>query len=155
MRIYLAARYSRRVELCGYRESLRAAGFEVESRWLDGNHQIGTDGTPIGDHGEKLVEGDDGSTHVAAAELRSKFALEDFYDVMTCDMLIAFTEPPRSGNSRGGRHVELGIALGTMKRVWIVGPRENIFCWMEDVRQFDGFTEALSELVGERFKSVA
>ncbi len=148
MRIYLAARYSRRAELCGYRDTLRAAGFTVEARWLDGNHQIGTDGTPIGDRGEKLVEGDDESTHVAAAELRSKFAQEDFADVMTCDMLIAFMEPPRSGNSRGGRHVEFGVALGTMKRVWIVGPRENIFCWMDDVHQFDGFDAALSALIG-------
>lgn len=149
MRIYLAARYSRRQELAEYREQLRQAGFNVQARWLDGNHQIGTDGTPIGDNGERLVEHNDGSTDVAAAELRSKFAGEDFGDVIGCDLLIAFTEPPRSNASRGGRHVEFGIALGMMKRVWIVGPRENIFCWLEDVRQFDSFGDALANLAAE------
>lgn len=147
MRIYLAARYSRRLELCGYRERLTAAGHVVEAVWLNGEHQISDRGSPIGDTGEALVEGDDGSTNVRAAALRSKFAQDDFRDVITCDMLIAFTEPPRSNASRGGRHVELGIALGLMKRVWIVGPRENIFCWLDDVRQFDTFEAALSALM--------
>ena len=147
MRIYLAARYSRREELCGYREQINAlSGHAVEACWLNGKHQISDTGTPIGDHGESLVEGDDGSTNVRAAELRGKFAAEDFRDVIMCDMLIAFTEPPRSNASRGGRHVEFGIALGRMKRVWIVGPRENIFCWLEDVRQFETFEAAIEQL---------
>lgn len=149
MRIYLAARYSRRLELVGCRDQLRAAGHTVQSTWLDGNHQIADDGTPIGEAGEALVEGDDGSTSQRAAALRAKFAGEDFRDVIMCDLLIAFTEPPRSGHSRGGRHVELGIALGRMKRVWVVGPRENLFCWMDDVRQFDTFDQCFGALRAE------
>lgn len=158
MRIYLAARYSRREELCGYREQLRAAGHTVQAVWLDGEHQISDTGKPIGEHGEALVEGtlrpgerlsqEDMSARAAA--LRQKFAQDDFRDVTMCELLIAFTEPPRSGNSRGGRHVELGIALGHMKRVWIVGPRENIFCWLDDVRQFDNWQECLAALTRER-----
>ena len=137
MKIYLAARYSRREELCGYRELLRAAGHAVDAVWLNGTHQISDSGKPIGEAGEALVEGDDGSSSDCAAALRLRFAMDDFRDVSMCELLIAFTEPPRSNASRGGRHVELGIALGQMKRVWIVGPRENIFCWLDDVRQFD------------------
>lgn len=57
MLIYLAARYSRRLELCGYREQLRAAGHKVQAVWLDGEHQISDLGTPIGEGGEVLVEG--------------------------------------------------------------------------------------------------
>lgn len=146
MRIYLAARYSRRLELCGYRDQLHAAGHTVQAVWLDGEHQISDTGTPIGESGEALVEGDDGSRTERAAALRSKFAQDDFRDVVMCELLIAFTEPPRVANSRGGRHVELGIALGQMKRVWIVGPRENIFCWLDDVRQFDTWGECLGFL---------
>jgi hypothetical protein len=146
MRIYLASRYSRRLELCGYRERIVATDHRVNAEWLNGEHQVSDRGAPIGDNGESLVEGDDGSTSVKAASLRSKFAQDDFRDVITCDLLIAFTEPPRSGHSRGGRHVELGIALGLRKMVWIVGPRENIFCWLDDVRQFDTFDAAFEEL---------
>lgn len=152
MKIYLAARYSRREELCGYREQLRALGHEVTSRWLNGAHQISDGGQPTGDHGEALVEGDarnagdDGSQTARAASLREQFAREDFADVLACDLLIAFTEPPRSNASRGGRHVELGLALGRMKRVWVVGYRENLFCWLEDVRFYEGTDAALAAL---------
>lgn len=139
MRIYLAARYSRRLELCGYREILRGMDHRVQATWLDGKHQIDEGGKPIGDDGESLIEGDEPTN--CAAMLRAKFAGEDFADVLACDLLIAFTETPRSGHSRGGRHVELGIALGYGKEVIIVGPRENIFCWLPQVRHFETFEE--------------
>lgn len=157
MRIYLAARYSRRTELCEYRRQLALAGHTVQAQWLDGEHQISNEGTPIGEQGEGLVEGklrpgerlpqDEMSDRAAA--LRQKFARDDFRDVASCELLIAFTEPPRSSNSRGGRHVELGIALGQMKRVWIVGPRENIFCWLDGVRQFDTWGDCLLAIESE------
>lgn len=154
MRIYLAARYSRRLELCGYRDALRAAGHSVQAVWLDGEHQISNEGVPIGEGGEALVEGtlrpgerlSQTDMSDRAAALRQKFAKDDFRDVTMCELCIAFTEEPRASASRGGRHVELGIALGMMKQVWIVGPRENIFCWLEDVRQFDTFDECLRHL---------
>lgn len=100
-------------------------------------------GSPIGDHGESLVE--DGSDD-RAAKLREHFAKGAFFDVLSCDLLIAFTEVPRSGHSRGGRHVELGIALGTMKQVWIVGPRENVFCWLPEVKHHEDFASLLADL---------
>jgi len=58
--------------------------------------------------------------------------------------VITFTETPRSSNSRGGRHVEFGIALGMRKRAVVIGPRENVFhClpfpyieWYPDERAF-------------------
>lgn len=132
MKIYLAARYSRRLELCGYREELAALGHEVTSRWLNGSHQLDNQGIPISDDGERrFEEGDPSVDH-----LRAHFAAEDLVDVITAETLVAFTEEPRSGNSRGGRHVELGIALGTGKRVIIVGPRENVFCWLPQVEWY-------------------
>lgn len=128
MKIYLASRYSRREELCEYRKKLEDLGHSVTSRWLNGKHQISDGGKPIGNHGESLVEGDDGSS--------SEHAREDVKDVEDCDLLIAFTEPPRSNASRGGRHVELGLALGLKKRIFVIGHRENIFCWLPDVEFF-------------------
>lgn len=143
--IYLAARYSRREELCGYRQQLEMEGHLVTSRWLNGKHQISDRGTPIGDHGEKLVEegGDE------AAELRDMFATEDVSDVRGAKILIAFTEGARSGPSRGGRHVELGMALALQKRVLIVGPRENLFCWLREVEWFPDWKSCLASLMKE------
>lgn len=113
--VYLAARYSRREELCRYRADLEALGFTVTSRWLNGNHQVD----------EK------GLSEEAGRADRERFAREDFDDVKAADLVVAFTEEPRQTNSRGGRHVELGIAIGLGTPVLVVGPRENVFCCLE------------------------
>ena len=155
MQIYLAARYSRRLELCGYREQLRAMGHAVEAVWLDGEHQISNEGVPIGEHGEALVEAMSESgrenfyanDNARADALRLKFAEDDLDDVQSCDLCIAFTEPPRSKASRGGRMVELGVAIGQGKRIMIVGPRENIFCWLPEIDQFDTWEACKARLV--------
>lgn len=146
MKIYLAARYSRREELCAYRTQLEVLGHTVTSRWLNGKHQIDSSGKPIGDAGEALVEDHDESTHVKAAALRESFAREDLQDVLAADLLIAFTEVPRSGHSRGGRHVEFGIALGRQTPICIVGPRENIFCWLPYIPVVESFEGCLDWL---------
>lgn len=130
MKIYIAGSYSRRLEFCEYRAQLQAMGHAVTSRWLDGQHQIANDGTPIGDNGEALVESgdEDGSA------LRQKFALDDLDDLLDADCIINFTEPPRSSVNRGGRHVEFGVALGIgVPHVIVVGYRENLFHWLADV----------------------
>ena len=132
MKIYLAARYSRREELLGVRDVLEAFGHEVTSRWLNGSHQLDNAGIPITDEGERRFEAGDPEVD----HLRAHFAAEDMVDVITAETLVAFTEEPRSGNSRGGRHVELGMALATGKRVVVVGPRENVFCWLPQVEWY-------------------
>lgn len=148
--IYLAGRYSRRLELCRYRDEIHGLGssYKVRARWLDGGHQISDKGVPIGDGGEELVEG--GANSMAANVLRSKFAEDDLLDVQGADMVINFTEPPRSLASRGGRHVELGIALGGgMKRILVVGHRENIFHWLPCIEFFTTWQDCLKQLATE------
>ena len=76
MRIYLAARYSRRLELSRWAEDLRAAGHVVTSRWLDGNYQA----HPSDPGGDK-----------------ERFAVEDLHDLCRAEAVIAFTEQSRSG----------------------------------------------------------
>lgn len=151
MKIYLAARYSRREELCRYRAELEAMGHTVTSRWLDGNHQISDYGTPINDDGESITAF--GQTE-RAAQLRQQFAEEDLQDVVDADLLIAFTELPRSSASRGGRHVELGVAIGMRKYVMIVGPRENVFCWLPGIPVYTTWADARAALqAGERVRA--
>lgn len=79
MKIYLAARYSRREELCRYRSELEDLGHQVTSRWLHGNHQID----------------DAGLSAEAAQDERIRFATEDWQDLMDADWCISFTEVPR------------------------------------------------------------
>lgn len=107
MRIYLAGRYGRRLELRAYAERLRALGHEITSRWLDGEHEA-FDATPTR---EQMIE----------------WSYDDISDICDADVLIAFTEPPTSEYSRGGRHVEFGYALAKGMFLARVGPVENIF----------------------------
>lgn len=146
--VYLAARYTRREELCGYRDQLRTEGIFVTGRWLNGSHQISDAGLPIGDNGESLVEDPDGDLAAGdeAARLRVHFAQEDVADMEAADLLIAFTEPPRASASRGGRHVELGYALGRGIPVVVVGPRENVFTWLPGVGWFETWDECFETL---------
>lgn len=145
---YLAARYTRRLELVGYRAVLESLGHKVPARWLNGSHQLDNQGRPIGETGELLFE--NGSAD--ADHYRQKFAQDDYDDVLTADVLIAFTEQPRPGHSRGGRHVELGIALGRGIPVVVVGPRENVFCWLPQVEHYDTWPDFLAAEFAQRME---
>ena len=134
MKIYLAARYSRREELCICAHELRGLGHEITSRWLLGNHQL-TD--------EQLsTEG--------TVEQRQRFAMEDWADLMAAELCISFTEPPRSTNNRGGRHVEYGAALATGIACIVVGPAENVFHCLPGITRFDTWAHVLVLLTSQR-----
>lgn len=148
MKIYLAARYSRREELCGYRTQLEEMGHTITSRWLNGSHQISNEGKPIGETGEELVE--NGSCEVSKG-LRESFAREDRDDVYASELVVAFTEVPRASTSRGGRHVELGLAIARGKIICLIGPRENIFCWLPDITALDSFEDLMSIMRAARY----
>lgn len=149
MIFYLAARYSRRLELCGYRSELEKLGHSVPERWLNGEHQV---------HGGEAVQAieSDGSVPVGQAVL---FAEDDVEDLLASDVLVAFTESPRTPlASRGGRHVEFGIALGLRRagvsahRIYVVGPAENVFHALPEVEgRFANWGEFLDHLAGDRW----
>ena len=126
MKIYLASRYSRYKEMQAYAVDLERSGHVVTSRWIAGDHQL-KDG--------ELSE-------QAAEEKRIKFAQEDLQDLLNAEACISFTEEPRSSNSRGGRHVEFGIALATNKLVLVVGYRENVFHCLPEVKFFETWEQA-------------
>ncbi len=130
-RVYLAARNSRREELRGYARQLEELGWIVTSRWVWGNH---------------VASNEDLSSEVGQRRA-ANFAFEDWIDLAAAGLAIFFTEPPRSTTSRGGRHVEFGIALALGRAVWVVGPRENVFyCLPKKVRLFERWEEALEEI---------
>ena len=81
----------------------------------------------------------------AADDERLRFATEDVIDIIKCDWMISLMEVPRS-NSRGGRHVEFGMALGLGKRLTIIGPRETVFHHLPRVEHFDTTEEFIKSL---------
>lgn len=148
--VYLAARYSRRTELLEVRADLEGMGFVVTSRWLDGDHQAEDLTEPAFEEGTSPEE-------MAAYRLRSaqaaegervRFATEDLEDLLAARVCISFTETPRMTKTRGGRHVEFGVALHAGHLMLVVGPRENVFHCLPPVRRFDTWAECRAFLLG-------
>lgn len=126
---YLAARWERQAELQAYRDDLTAIGIRCTSSWLDVVA------------GSSLASTGDGKTH-------HDHATNDLADVAGSDKLILFTE--KGATPRNGRMVEFGYALGVGIEVAVIGPRENLFCHLSDVQQFDDWPTALHQLTDQR-----
>jgi nucleoside 2-deoxyribosyltransferase len=125
MKIYLAARFSRAEEIYGHLQEVERLGHEVTSRWCrpDANHRL--------------------PDEVDQSDPRGAiFARQDMEDLESSQLVICFTEPPPPA-SRGGRHVEFGLALAWGKNIFVVGPRENVFYWDPNVRQFTDWESCL------------
>lgn len=121
MIVYLAARFSRREELRSYAKALDLASggrTSVNSRWLFTNHEWA---------------GQDDSAIPPLEAVR--FADEDLEDIRNCDVVVCFTDPPRSAPSRGGRHVEYGYTLALNTPVIVVGHRENVFYTLDHSKE--------------------
>ncbi len=137
MKIYLASRYSRRLEMCELKCRLESLGHTVTSRWLLGGHQWN------GDAKETIDQYESGGMPVMAV----RCAQDDINDIRAADTVIAFPDPPREpSTSRGGMHVELGFALGLGKRVIVCGIRQNFFHLLPEIQFFDSKSTLIEEL---------
>lgn len=120
MKFYLAARYSAQERMRECASDLANLGHRVMSSWITGKH----DGWQSG-----------------------PAALEDVQDLAHSDCVISFTEEPRTlTDSRGGRHVEFGMAWAFGKRLIIVGWRENVFHHLPNVEFYPNWPSALAEI---------
>ena len=119
MKIYLAGRYARRLELLEYAKTLSYLGHQYTSKWLDGDEE--------------------GKTQQEVAKM-------DFEHVREADMVLVFTDPYDSLQKGGGRHTELGIGYALRKHVWIVGEREQVFHHLPGVKKFSSMGEVLTGL---------
>lgn len=127
MKFYLAAMYSRRDELREHARQLRAMGHIVTSGWLRERDDLSGD----------LVD--------SPAIYRDR-AERDLNDIRMSEALIYFTEDPNVGIKRGGRHFEAGFAVGIGKSLYIIGPRENIFCYDRQHKQFERWEDFIAWL---------
>ena len=121
MKVYLAARYSRKDEMREYADRLQRADHHVTSRWVEVKHNV-----------EDIDR---------ERELASRYALEDSEDLTAADAVVVFTEPPRKELTRGGRHVEFGMALALQKRLFVVGPSENVFYALPQVEVYSSWDQ--------------
>ena len=71
-------------------------------------------------------------------------AEEDLFDIDQSDALLLLTQ--HEPHVAGGRHVEAGYALARGKRLYILGPRENIFYHLPQVWQFSDWNQLLNVL---------
>jgi hypothetical protein len=128
LNIYLASRFSRREQMRELAAELRRRGHTVTSRWLE----------------TEWVNRPDESS-AAPPEYREQYAVIDMDDVKSADTVVSFTEAPGDG-SRGGRHVEFGLAAAWGKRLVVIGHRENLFHHLPAVQFFASHWDWLRSL---------
>lgn len=109
MYIYLAAAYQRQLEMRGVRTQLQRMGHRVTARWLDA---------------ERGVDGWSAPYIQEAAPALQADARRDMEDIERAQAVFSFTD---GLPARGGRHVEFGYALALGKRLFVIGPREQLF----------------------------
>jgi len=124
MKIYLAAPYAAR-DFLKERDLpfWESEGHEVTCGWVKGTRPIGADTL-----GASVASSED--------EVR-QHSLMDLADIDRAEALVLYTaryiveqtglDPVAHNLNSGGRHVEVGYALGQDKPVVVIGPLENIF----------------------------
>ena len=120
MRVYIASFFDTRARLYPIRAMLREMGYVVTSTWLDE--------TP------SVAEEDMVSYFASCAQ-------RDWEDLRSSDLLIIDTSDE---TPRGGREVELGLALAWRKKVFRVGPPRNVFHYF--LRGFKTWDDMLAYL---------
>jgi hypothetical protein len=112
MRIHLAARPERRDRALRVATRLRKAGHRVVSRWIRSKR---------------------------ARTTIAESAAYTLTDIAVADCVVFFSERLRRRRMRrwtSDRHVELGYALRSGKRLCVIGPRETSFCHLPDVERY-------------------
>lgn len=106
MKIYLAGRYERRLELVDIAKELKSFGHEITSRWLDGSH----------DNADP-----------------KECATIDLDDIDAADAILLISENGANTHSRGGRHFEFGYAYALGKTMILFGKEEGVFHYLPEV----------------------
>lgn len=142
MKIYIAAKYNRRLDadVIEFRKALEAAGHFITAQWLDNAEE---------------------------SKGLKQAAIMDVSDVDSADALIFVGEPRGSKNRGGGRWFEFGLAYGLGKMCYAVLPDplppesaenfeyeldgkrrdESVFTHLPRVRRFNSFGELLADIL--------
>ena len=120
MKIYLAANDKSGAKETG--EALHEAGHDVKAIWFEG----------------------------ATLTRRSKNTIQTAFDIVravsACEVLVIVSRAPATPASRPFKFVELGIALGLNKRVFVIGGRETNMEFHPLVRMVDDVNDVVNSL---------
>lgn len=120
MKLYVAAHSQE--EARAVAKILKEAGHEITSRWLDEDFSKTSEYTFIDKVG---------------------IASDDVEDVHKSEALVLLPSPRRIP---GGKFVEVGVAIGTDKRVFILGHRENMLLFHPLCTTFDSVEQLVKEI---------
>lgn len=112
MQVYLAGRYSKKLELRKYADELEKVGIRVGTEWL------------------KEPDNPNGALSDSSESKLAEYARQDYWNIGACDVFVFFAENQDFQPPRGGRHVEFGMALILGKPIVVVGSPENIFHYL-------------------------
>lgn len=136
--IYLAGSYSRRREIQGYAKEMEALGYRIGAEWVMAGHELPEFASPL-----------------TILRSQQQWAIADYHDIFNARTVINFTEPASGpkNRKRGGRHVELGMALALSgsnglppKAIILIGPCENIFHSLPIIQHFDTWEKFLAKV---------
>jgi len=126
--LYLAARYQLKEDIAEHAAELQSMGYRVTSTWMSEPHD--------GNISMKDVD----------EETLAEYAARDLLEIDEADLFVFFSEDPETPTKRGGRHVEFGYALAKGKEIVAIGPRENIFHYLEAIARFHSWRQFTEEL---------
>jgi nucleoside 2-deoxyribosyltransferase len=126
MKIYLAAPFSHKDVLREHAKVLRKAGHEVTSGWL--------------------MERINPKKDIEEGENYRKHAERDIKDINRSDLFVIFNVNPKHWIKRGGKHFEAGYAYAKGIPIEVIGPNENIFYFLRDIKHHADFDEFLAGL---------
>lgn len=133
MKIYLAAAFSRRLEIKAVAEHLRALEVTITSRWLDEEEGMST-GSP-----EKFLRE---RAYLDLADVDEADAIVRFSDTITSDKM-------PSHLLSGARMVEFGYAKAKGKTLYVVGGKQNVFDRLDGIVHVKDVNELVSLFKGE------
>ena len=110
--IYIAARYSLKETVTFIAELLGGDGHNILSDWHEEHHAPDVKVQDLSDKENRHV------------------AYKDMLQVRGATAMVFLAEHPDTATVRGGRHVEFGIAVEREIPIFVLGPRENIFHYM-------------------------
>jgi hypothetical protein len=79
-------------------------------------------------------------------EEQARYAVEDLADVAAAHAVVVMSPTAWLNSGSGGRHVEVGYALGLGMPIVLLGVRGTVFHYLKQVRAVDGFSGLLDAL---------
>lgn len=129
VKIYLASAFKEMQRMREYAKILRTNGHEITSSWLR----------------ERL----DPKSDLDVNKDYTAYAIRDIEEIIEADAIIVFTVDPEEFIKRGGKHFEAGVAYALKKKLYFIGPTENIFYYLPEWKHFNTFEQFLNSLEEE------